>query len=210
MAFYKKEEPFIYGNLYDKYSSQNKLEKLIVKRFLKNLKNIIASLDTRNLLDIGCGEGFITDFIYKSVRCPVTGVDIGDKILKKARHDYPEIFFIKGSAYKLPFKNKSFELITAIEILEHLDRPEKALKEFKRVSKKWLIASVPQEPLWRMLNMAKFKYLTRLGNTPGHIQHWTTRSFSRLISKYFKIIKVTVTIPWIIILCDTRKSPDIE
>jgi ubiquinone/menaquinone biosynthesis C-methylase UbiE len=210
MTFNNKEEPFIYGNLYDKYSSQNRLEKLVVKRFLKNLKKLIIPLGARNLLDVGCGEGFITDFICKSIRCPVTAVDIGDDVLKKARNDYPEISFIKGSAYKLPFKDKSFEIVSAIEILEHLEHPENALREFKRVSKKWLVASVPQEPLWRILNMAKFKYLTRWGNTPGHIQHWTTRSFCRLMSKNFRVIKVSVTIPWIITLCDTRKSLDIE
>ena len=46
-----------------------------------------------------------------------------------------------------------------------------------RVARRWLLVSVPHEPLWRALNVARGAYLRELGNTPGHLNHWTRAAF---------------------------------
>jgi len=195
-----ENDNFIYGNYYDKYGSKNPAARFLTNNFIKNIKIILKPLDYNSLLDIGCGEGYITNELAALKKCRITGIDLGEEPLKKARNQYKNIEFIKCSACELPFKDSSFDLISALEILEHLDNPEKALKEIKRVAKKWVIISVPNEPLWRILNVITLRYLRGLGNTPGHVNHWTPKEFTNLIKKYFRILKISRPIPWTIIL----------
>jgi len=69
----------------------------------------------------------------------------------------------------LPPKSQSYDLTIACEVLEHLEDPGQALTEIDRVTKQSVLISVPQEPMWRILNMARGKYWSDLGNTPGHV-----------------------------------------
>jgi ubiquinone/menaquinone biosynthesis C-methylase UbiE len=197
-----ENDNFIYGNYYDKYGSKNPAARILTDNFIKNIKSILKPLDYSNMLDIGCGEGYITSEMASLKKSSVMGIDLGDEPLKKARSRYGDIEFVKCSAYELPFEDSNFDLVTTIEILEHLDNPEKALEEIKRVSKKWIIFSVPDEPLWRILNVMSFRYLKDLGNTPGHVNHWTPKDFRNLIKKHFRVLKIVKPLPWTIILAE--------
>ncbi len=197
-----ENDNFIYGNYYNKYGSKNIIARFLTSNFIKNIKIILKPLDYNNLLDIGCGEGYITNEIALQKKSQVTGIDLGKEPLEKAKNTYRDIEFINCSAYRLPFDNNFFDAVTTIEILEHLDNPENALEEIKRVAKKWIIFSVPHEPLWRILNVMSFRYLKNLGNTPGHINHWTPKEFTGLIKKHFKVLKIAKPVPWTIILAE--------
>ncbi len=65
-----------------------------------------------------------------------------------------------------------------MEVLEHVPDPAAVLAEMFRVASRWVLVSVPREPLWRGLNMARGSYLRDFGNTPGHLNHWSKRSFA--------------------------------
>jgi len=67
----------------------------------------------------------------------------------------------------------------------------------------WLV-SVPREPIWRMLNMARGRYLSALGNTPGHIQHWSARAFVELVGQRLDVQAVRSPLPWTMALCRVR------
>ena len=82
------------------------------------------------------------------------------------------------------FADGEFDLATAIEVLEHVPEPEATLAEMARVARRRLLVSVPREPLWRGLNVARGAYLRELGNTPGHVNHWSKRAFAALLSRY--------------------------
>lgn len=86
-------------------------------------------------------------------------------------------------------------------MLEHLERPEDALRILREVAKGWVILSVPREPLWRIMNMARGKYLGDLGNTPGHVQHWSHRGFVEMVSRHLEIVSVRLPMPWTMLLC---------
>ena len=62
-----------------------------------------------------------------------------------------------------------------------MPEPEATVAEMARVAQRWLLVSVPREPLWRGLNMARGAYLRELGNTPGHVNHWSKRAFVSLL-----------------------------
>jgi ubiquinone/menaquinone biosynthesis C-methylase UbiE len=104
------------------------------------------------------------------------------------------------SVYNLNRDDASFDLVIILEVLEHLQFPDQALAELCRVSKKYCIISVPNEPLWRILNMARGAYWYEFGNSPGHVNHWSKAGINRLVSKHFKVLKVTTSIPWTLLL----------
>jgi ubiquinone/menaquinone biosynthesis C-methylase UbiE len=190
----------IYDNYYDKYTSKNKIENLIVNNFIENLKKILLDINYKIILDAGCGAGYLTNKISTFKDCEIIGLDLSAENINKARINYP-YKFLEGTIYKLPFDNNSIDIVTTLEVLEHLQEPELALEEIKRVTKKWVLLSVPVEPLWRILNIFRGKYIRSLGNTPGHTNHWTTKEFLKLVEKYFVIHKYVRPIPWIIVLC---------
>ncbi|HUV42940.1 MAG TPA: methyltransferase domain-containing protein [Patescibacteria group bacterium] len=89
------------------------------------------------VLDVGCGSGFFTYYLAK--RYQVTGLDFSKKMLALNPHKR----LIKASAYQIPFKDNTFDLVFCSNLLHHLDHPLKALKEMNRVAKKFVIASEP-------------------------------------------------------------------
>jgi SAM-dependent methyltransferase len=101
---------------------------------------------------------------------------------------------------RLPFGDGEFDLASAIEVLEHVPEPDHTLAEMARVARRWLLVSVPREPLWRMLNMARGAYLRDLGNTPGHLNHWSKRSFVKLLSRHGTVVEARSPFPWTMLL----------
>ena len=71
---------------------------------------------------------------------------------------------------------------------------------FKDLDSRFLLVSVPREPLWRALNMARGAYLKDLGNTPGHLNHWSKRGFVQLLSRYGNVVEARSPFPWTMLL----------
>ncbi|MGB5278622.1 MAG: methyltransferase type 11, partial [Gammaproteobacteria bacterium] len=112
----------------------------------------------------------------------------------------PDIFQ-QRSIYDIKAQTDTADLIVCCEVMEHLEYPEDGLQALQKIVDKHLILSVPREPVWRILNIARGKYLSNLGNTPGHIQHWSRSGFVKLVSNYFDIIEIRTPIPWTMLLC---------
>lgn len=194
---------------YYKYGTRNPVSRWLVGRFFKAVEELLGQIGFASALDIGCGEGFVTEFISKKNKqadihaCDIEVNGIENHILENSR-----INFSVQSIYSLGFSNESFDLVVATEVLEHLESPEKALSEIKRLTRRYVILSVPREPLWRTLNMARLAYLKNLGNTPGHLQHWSRRGFKELISSKFDIVTMVTPLPWTIILAEKKLRLD--
>lgn len=101
-------------------------------------------------------------------------------------------------------KKQSVDLILCSEVLEHLDEPEKTLNQI--CNAKYFLASVPNEPIWSILNMCRGKYLRDFGNTPGHVKKWSTLKFERMLSKYFTVLYTWKCLPWSICLCEIKNK----
>jgi ubiquinone/menaquinone biosynthesis C-methylase UbiE len=130
----------------------------------------------------------------------ICSVDLSSDLFDPNIVSQPRIFFSAQSVYELGFPADSFDMIVAAEVLEHLANPEQALSEIRRVSRGFVLLSVPREPIWRVMNLARFAYWRELGNTPGHVQHWSMRGFLALVSRDFEIIEVRKPLPWIVVL----------
>lgn len=188
------------GNYYDKYLSKNKIVIKLMKGFFRDLDDLLSKIKFNKAIEAGCGEGNVTNHIYSSYDCSIRGFDIGDTAIAKAKKHFQNIEFDTQSIYEIPDEDDTFDLVVCCEVLEHLENYEDALKELIRISKKYVIVSVPNEPIWRILNMCRLKYLNKFGNTPGHINHWNKSGFVRFVSKYGEVIEVKNPLPWTMIL----------
>lgn len=198
-------EPLIAGNFYNKYESANIVARLLMRGFLRDFEQLLGSAQPHAILDIGCGEGHLTARLINLFPAARTSaLDISAEVLQQAiDRCAPRCTFVGASALSLPFPDKEFDLVVCVETLEHLPEPDVALVEIKRVCRRTALVSVPREPIWRLLNVARGAYVTRLGNTPGHIQHWNLSGFLKLLHSHFpRVSAVATPLPWAMAVCE--------
>ena len=160
-----------------------------------------SGLKSGKAIELGCGEGYSTErlnnMLPKGIKLEAS--EFVEALVPIAQKNNPSITVTQESVYELQHKDNTFDLVFLLEVLEHLDFPDKALEEIQRVLKPggYLILGVPREPLWCSLNMARGKYLSHFGNTPGHLNHWSKIILVRFISKHFtKPVAVRNPLPW--------------
>jgi SAM-dependent methyltransferase len=194
------------GNTFDKYGSDSRLVRRLMGGFQLALDELFGLANPDSVLDVGCGEGVQTERWARRLQSGrVVGLDLEDERLRAqwTARVRPNLQFVSGQAAALPFAPGEFALVAAIESLEHVPDPERALEEMARVAKDHLLVSVPREPLWRALNLARGAYPTRLGNTPGHLHHWSKRGLLDLLANHGRIVAVRSPLPWTMALLRT-------
>jgi 2-polyprenyl-3-methyl-5-hydroxy-6-metoxy-1,4-benzoquinol methylase len=200
-----KENGVAVGNAYDKYTSSNLIVKWMMTGFKSALSDFVTKAAPREIHEIGCGEGYWVVHWNEQGIC-AKGSDFSTQIIEIAkynatRHGLPPSLFEPHSIYDLEVGRDSADLVVCCEVMEHLKKPEAGLQALQRIVCRHLIVSVPNEPLWCMLNMVRGKYIPHWGNTPGHIQHWSKSGFIKLVSKYFDVVEIKCPLPWIMLLC---------
>ena len=187
------------GNTTDKYNAKNPVMRRLMDGFEADLDELFARIAPRSILDVGCGEGVLTcQWAGRLDGGRIVGIDLDDPKLRAEwdKRRRPNLEYRAEEATSLSFADDEFDVATAIEVLEHVPEPEATLSEMARVAERYLLVSVPREPIWRMLNMARGAYLRDLGNTPGHLNHWSKVSFVSLLSRYGKVEEVRTPLPW--------------
>ena len=201
----KQYDDVVTGNTFDKYRTKNPIYQWLMSRFLDTAFELAAELDIDTALEVGCGPGDLAKRLLPNLRCNrYVGTDIGKDEIEIARKQNPAHEFQVADVYSLPFSNKEFDLTIACEVMEHLKNPHKAIQEISRVTKKHLLLSVPSEPWWRLLNMSRLKYIRHLGNTPGHLQHFSPKSITSLVSNDFQIIDFRRPFPWLMLIAEKK------
>ena len=191
------------GNTFDKYGSQNPVVRRLMAGFHGTLDELWDRAAPSSVLDVGCGEGVLTvEWAERLGDGRVVGIDLDDPKLRAewAQRKRPNLEFRAEEATRLTFADGEFDLAAAIEVLEHVPEPEATLAEMARVARSHLLVSVPREPLWRGLNMARGAYWRDLGNTPGHVNHWSKRGFVSLLSRYGAVEEARSPFPWTMLL----------
>jgi SAM-dependent methyltransferase len=140
------------------------------------------------VLDVGCGAGLRVGRLKEAYPdLSLDGVDISRKAIEIAKRDWPGVSFQVASADDLPFGDNYFQAVIMRNVLEHLDNPEKALQEIKRVLKpggifycltplegeKWILS--PPERLAKKFH--------------GHVQRFSRRELEDLFERTGLTIK---------------------
>jgi ubiquinone/menaquinone biosynthesis C-methylase UbiE len=188
-----------------KHTHQNPIQKFLIERFFTSFIEEIRLAAPKSILDVGCGEGFTLERLRKQkIGEKLEGVDFLKTAIEIGRKLHPKVTLKEGTIYALPYKANSFDLVICSEVLEHLEHPDKALEELHRVTKKYVALSVPNEPTFMVSNFLRGKNWSRWGNDIEHINHWSTRKFSKFVSKEFDLVTVDRSFPWTIIIAKKR------
>ena len=158
-------------NLVPHHTAPSKLTQSMLKLFFASLAHLTNRVSPETILEAGCGEGLLYN---------------------------PSINIAQGSVYELP--SGTADLAICLEVLEHLENPDLALKQLFRASKSHVILSVPREPLWSLGNLARGKYIRKFGNTRGHIQKWSKSDFVEYVSQFGEVLRVASPLPWTVVL----------
>jgi 2-polyprenyl-3-methyl-5-hydroxy-6-metoxy-1,4-benzoquinol methylase len=193
--------PRIAGTYGDKYTTRNPLVRRLVEGFMREVVDLARRTAARRVLEVGAGEGEVSRRLGEALRPEwFVASDVAASCAARLGKTAPGMRCALLSAEALPFRDESFDMVVACEVLEHLDDPAAALRELRRVSRDWILASVPREPLWRALNLARLRYVADLGNTPGHVQHWTRSGFIDFARGAGRVEAVRGPLPWTVVL----------
>lgn len=203
------ENGIVVGNYFDKYGSKNPLVRRINRGFRQSLESMVHSVGPQSIHEVGCGEGY---WVMKWLQSGISssGSDFSSIVISMAKDNIaaaggdPKVFSV-CSIYDLKVPANHADLVVCCEVLEHVDNPDRALEQICRIAPSHVLLSVPREPLWRLLNVARARYLARLGNTPGHIQHWSKRAFLSFAEEHLDILEVRSPLPWTMVLGRPRR-----
>jgi ubiquinone/menaquinone biosynthesis C-methylase UbiE len=200
----------VIGNVYDKYGTRNPIARRLVHGFLDAVTELYRVSMPGSVLEVGCGEGELAAHLWRQGPRPdrfeICDVDIG----RLAPGLPPELVARQASIYALPWPDDAFDLVLCCEVLEHLHDPGKGLRELARVSRRHVLLSTPWEPTWRILNMARGRYLPQWGNTPGHVQHFGRAALARLARTELRLVAQRTPLPWTVLLGTPRRADDRE
>lgn len=193
----------------DKYQSGSWIAQKLVRNFMESILATVRQANSTEVYEVGCGEGHILGILAAN-NFKVRGCDISNESLAVAKAESAKrklaIPLEIKSIYELDASQDSADTVLCCEVLEHLTEPEEGLKKLISIAKKDLIVSVPNEPIWHILNMVRGKYLTALGNTPGHYQHWSKKQFIEFVAAHADIVSVKTPLPWTLIHCRPRHN----
>ena len=192
---------------YRKHTHKNPIQRLLLNNFFRNLVNLTQAKTVDSILDVGCGEGFTLNRLKENgIGKKLEGIEYLDTAIALGKKTYSDIKITKGTIYDLPYGDNSFDLVLCTEVLEHLEEPQEALKELVRVSKKYLVISVPNEPFFMLAQLIRGKNWSRLGNDIEHINHWTMLGFPKFVKKNAKVKILAKRFPfaWTMVLLEKK------
>ena len=154
---------------------------------LERLISVVNPYMKGKILDVGCGEGTITNVISGLEQAQeVSGIDISPTAISIAKSKYPRIDFKTSPATNLPFDSESLDTILAIEVVEHIYDTEQMFKEFSRVLKVrgCLIVSTTDFNFLKKIMIALFFWDKYFYPTNPHVRFFTKKSLSSIMRQW--------------------------
>ena len=191
------------GNQVDKSDLRNPISRYLVNGFDAAIHSALDALEPEAVHEVGCGEGRLSRMIVERYGIDVLATDFSEAIISendKGNVD-PKIRYEQASAYELRKETHHRDVVICCEVLEHLEEPQRGLRSLYDLDARGYVFSVPNEPIWRILNMVRGKYWSDWGNTPGHLNHWSYSSFEELLNRSgFRVDRSLNPFPWLMVL----------
>ncbi len=156
------------------------------------------------VVDIGVGEALALERMIPGGH-PAVGLEYRIDKARAAKDRLDWLAPVSGDAGMLPFPDSCADLVTCIELLEHLPTFEPAVVELARITRGRCVVSVPWEPWFRLGNLGRGKNLGRLGNDPEHVQAFTPKRLKRALQAGFHDVELHPCFPWLIAECRRPK-----
>ena len=192
------EGGILIGNQLDKDKVSNPIARWMVGGFDAALAGLVDAVRPASVHEVGCGEGRLSRRLHAQTGLEIRASDFSRELIaeNQARGD-AGVHYAARSVYELDPGEDWADLVVCCEVLEHVERPADALAALRGLGARAYILSVPREPLWRVLNAVRGKYVSALGNTPGHFNHWSARGFVRFLEQGgFRVERRVQPLPW--------------
>jgi len=186
----EKKQTIWFNKHYSQFENKYNLENWRVS-MLNRIFNQEFSKEIKTYLDIGCGAtGYTVIEAAKQNNWLSFGVDISLEAMIKAQH-FAKIkkiddktAFIVSSAQNLPFKKDSFDYISVISLLEHLEDDKKTIIQIKNILKKdkFLYVCVPNAYFKMWFFIWPFYYFNDL--RIGHKRHYSINNLNKLLINF--------------------------
>lgn len=193
----------------EKHTTKNPIGRFFLNNFLSTVVDVVKPLNPQSILDVGCGEGFTLFRLEKEkIGEKLEGIDAVGEAIDIGKKLHPNLTLKTGDVYNLRYEDDSFDVVLCTEVLEHLEFPRKALKELIRVSQKYVLITVPNEPFFTWQRILRGKNILKLGAHPEHIQHWSAEGFEKFVKREKSLpagrqVKITAKrhpFPWTMLL----------
>jgi SAM-dependent methyltransferase len=196
--------PSAHGNR-QKHESKNPVQRALIGRFHGQLAALVRELAPQEILDVGCGEGYVLSALRaEGIRCPMSGIDLSPAAIDEARARVPDATFEVTDALALADSGRRYDLVLMTEVLEHIPDPARMLPVLERIAKRFVVTSVPWEPFFRGLNFMRGKHVLAFGNDPEHVNHWGRRSFVAFMGERFEVRAAPLVFPWTLVAAQRR------
>lgn len=183
---------------YRKYHTGNPIVRWMLNRFLAAIRNCVEEVSPASIVDIGCGEGLVVESLRGSLGTfRYLGIDVNADSIQEARRRNPGLSFLVADLFSAGASETVADLVLCLEVLEHLEEPERALHSIIAWGRSAVI-SVPWEPYFRAGTLLRGKYVRRLGNHPEHVQQFNVVRFRRLLETSLDSVDVRISFPWLI------------
>ncbi|MEJ7583344.1 MAG: class I SAM-dependent methyltransferase [Acidimicrobiales bacterium] len=176
-----------------KYATTNPVVQRLLTRWMGKLTGVIGTVEG-TVIDVGVGEGLALERMIPGGH-PTIGIEYRIDKVRAACTRLPALSGAVADAGMLPFGDRSGDLVTCIELLEHLRPFEPAVEELARITRGRLVVSVPWEPFFRLGNLGRGKNMARFGNDPEHVQWFTPSRLRRALEDEFDRVLIVPAFP---------------
>lgn len=190
-----------------KYGTSNPVVQKLLARWMGEIHEILGTV-SGVVVDVGVGEALALERMIPGGH-PAVGLEYRIDKARAAKDRLGWLAPVSGDAGMLPFPDGCADLVTCIELLEHLPTFRPAVAELSRITAPQgrCVVSVPWEPWFRLGNLGRGKNVRRLGNDPEHVQAFTPKKLVRALRRGFRDVDLHPCFPWLIAECRGPKEP---
>ncbi len=185
-----------------KYANKNPLHRLALGRFHDEMADVFRTLKPSSVLDFGCGEGFLVDKLSeRGVEVSgYLGLDLREDAIAEAKSRHPEKSFVCADIFEWEAPAEGFDLVVASQVMEHLIEPERFSPRLGALASGRVLLTVPHEPWFQLVNLARGRDLIRLGNHPEHVNHWNASTFEAFLAPSLEVERMWTAFPFVFAL----------